>query len=152
MFSHLSLECWSQFPHVLSHLSWQVRGMPESLGDWSFLPESKSALMLLQPQGKNKDGLIARKNDAQLKLLADWSPQKSIYWNFNHTCSSEQNQTVNVIARAHDKIIHRWYGGQPYIRVQKTPRGAYSVRLLHVIPFYKYKRADVSKAINRNNG
>lgn len=49
--------------------------MSESLGDWSFLLENKYALMLLQPQGENNNKLMARENDAQIKLITAWSPQ-----------------------------------------------------------------------------
>lgn len=44
--------------------------MPESLGDLSLLLENKYALMFLQPSDEHNNGLIARKNDAQIKLIA----------------------------------------------------------------------------------
>lgn len=38
------------------------------------LLENKYALMLLQPQGENNKKLMARENDAQIKLITAWSP------------------------------------------------------------------------------
>lgn len=59
--------------------------MPESLGDLSLLLENKYALMFLQPSDEHNNGLIARKNDAQIKLIAAWSPQISIQGDCNYT-------------------------------------------------------------------